>query len=246
VNSESGGPGSSPPPPDGYGSPGGTPPENPPPYTPPPYAPPSQIPPPYAPPEAGSPWAAQTSLGDQPPGSWGPGAQPYAPARQGPNRKLMAAIAGGVAVVVVIVVVVIVVAGGSGNSPTSTVNGFISALLSNNGSAVCSYFPPADQSGCNANSSEFSGASGHGQAVAQVIQGDDALVSITGELCAPFVPASSDGSHCSSNSSASAGMPGNGVSFAQAFASATSSSNNSLSPVALAQINGKWYLDIGS
>jgi hypothetical protein len=51
---------------------------------------------------------------------------------------------------------------------------------------------------------------------------------------------------CISNSDPTTGMPVNGVSFAQAFAAATSSSNTSLSPAALDQVNGTWYLDSGS
>ena len=152
----------------------------------------------------------------------------------------MLAILGGAIAVVVVVVVIVLAVGGSGNSPTATVNGFIQAILSNNGTAVCSYFEPAEQSSCDANSSAFKGASGNGQAVNQVIQGNKALVAVTGQLCAPFI--SSGGSDCSSNSDPSTGMPGNGVSFDQAYAAAVSSSNNGVSPVPLIEVSGKWYV----
>ena len=204
---------------------GGTPPPygaNPPPYgaTPPPYAPPGQIPP----------FEGQT--GAQPFGF--PGA---APARGRPDNKMLAIIGGGVAVVVLVIVLIVVLAGGGGSSPTSTVNSFIQAFVSNNGTAVCALVVPAEQSSCTASS--FTGVtSGSGQAVNQVIQGDEALVSVTYRVCA--------GTSCLSNSDPTAGMPGNGVTFDQAFSSALASSTNSLSPAALELVNGTWYIDIGS
>jgi hypothetical protein len=154
-----------------------------------------------------------------------------------------------IGVVVVIVIVVVAVGGGSSNSPTDTVNGFIQAVLANNGKAVCSYFLPADQATCDASASAFHGASGHGQAVSQSIQGTEALVAATGQLCAPFISggsSSTGGSDCASNSDASIGMPGNGVSFDQAYAAALNESSNALSPVALEEVNGKWYLNSSS
>jgi hypothetical protein len=148
---------------------------------------------------------------------------------------------------VVITIIIVAVGGGSGNSPTATVNGFIHAALSNNGTAVCSYFLPADQSNCDAHAGTFKGATGHVQTVSQILDGNLALVSITGEICAPYVSTGSDGSSgCASNTNSSAGMPGNGVTFASAYAAALNESNTTLSPVPCEEINGKWYLNTGS
>lgn len=245
-------PGSQPPPP--YGQPGSPPP----PYTQPgsvpdPYAQPAGTPPPYVPPgsDQGAGWSYQTPQGPGGPPGTGFGAPPYSPAPGGgvrlPNKKMLTILGGAIAVVVVIVVIVVAVGGGSGNSPTATVNGFIQAVLSNNGKAVCSYFLPADQAACDNEASAFKGASGNGQAVSQAIQGNEALVSITGQICAPYITGGSGSSgDCGSNSDASTGMPGNGVTFDQAYAAAVSSSNNGLSPVPLEEVNGKWYLNSGS
>lgn len=148
-------------------------------------------------------------------------------------------------VVILIVVIVVVVGGGSGNSPTNTVNGFVQAALANNGTAVCTFFPPADQTQCDAGSSIFHSATGSAQVVNQVIQGNEALVAVTGRICAPFISGTSGGNDCASNSVPSTGMPGNGVSFDQAFTASQSESNNSLSPVPCEELNGKWYLDSG-
>ena len=148
-------------------------------------------------------------------------------------------------VVIIIVVIVVVAGGGSGNSPTATVKGFIQAVLSNNGKAVCTYFLPADQAQCNQGSSIFHGASGNAQIQSSVTQGNEALVAVTGQLCAPFVSGGSGTNDCASNSSATAGMPGNGVSFAQAFAASQNESNTTLSPVPCEEVNGKWYLYSG-
>jgi hypothetical protein len=147
---------------------------------------------------------------------------------------MLAIIGGGVAAVVLVIVLIVVLVGGGGSSPTSTVNSFISALFANNGTAVCALVEPAQQSSCSA--SQFTGITGHAQTDSQVIQGNEALVSVTGEYCI-------SGS-CTSNTDASSGMPGNGVTFDEAFANATSSSAG-LSPAALVQVNGTWYLDSG-
>ncbi len=201
-----------------------------PPYggTPPPYG---GTPPPYAPPGQSPPYQGQ---GGVPP--YGFPAQ--GPARSGLNNKMLAMIGGGVAVVVVVVVLIVVLVGGGGNSPTSTVNGFISAVLANNGAQVCTFPVPSSQAVCVSHESSFTGATGSGTVVNQVVQGNEALVAVTGELCAPFITTSNN---CESNSSASTGMPGNGVSFDQAYAAAVAA-NNSISPVPLQQINGKWYI----
>jgi hypothetical protein len=217
---------------------GGTPPPyggTPPPYggteppygaTPPPYG---GTPPPYAPPDQTAPF----------PGAGG--APPYgfptpAPTRGRPDNKTLGIIGGGVAAVVLVIVLIVVLAGGGGSSPTSTVNSFISALLANNGTAVCALVVPAQQSSCTA--SQFTGITGHAQVVSQAVEGTEALVAVTGQYCVS--------GQCLSNSDPTTGMPGNGVSFDEAFTAATSSSNTNLSPAALEEVNGTWYLDSGS
>jgi hypothetical protein len=250
-------PGGTPPPPQYSQPPGGTP--TPPPYSQPPGGAPDPYsqpgtPPPYTPPgseQAGAPWSYQAPQAPGAPPAPGFGASPYTPAAgsRGPNKRTLTIAGAAVAVVVVIIVIVVAVGGGSGNQPTDTVNGFIQASLSNNGRAVCSYFLPADQAACDAEASALKGASGSVQSDSQVIQGNEALVSVTGRICAPYISggsSSSGGAHCASNSDPSTGMPGNGVSFDQAYAAAISESNNSLSPVPLEQVNGKWYLNSGS
>jgi hypothetical protein len=249
-------PGGNPPPPPYSQPPGGTP-------TSPPYAQPGGAPdpysqpgtpPPYTPPgpeQAGAPWSYQAPQAPGAPPAPGFGAPPYTPAAgsRGPNKRTLTIAGAAVAVVVVIIVIVVAVGGGSGNQPTDTVNGFIQASLSNNGRAVCSYFLPADQAACDASASALKGASGSVKSDSQVIQGNEALVSVTGRICAPYISggsSSTGGTDCASNSDPSTGMPGNGVSFDQAYAAATSESNNSLSPVPLELVNGKWYLNSGS
>jgi hypothetical protein len=247
-------PTASPPPP--YSQPGSTPPPYSQPGTvPPPYSQPGGNPPPYGQPSGGAPAPYAPPGSEQAPPSWssgqpgqGFGAPAYPPnaGTRVANNKRLALIGAAVGVVVILVVVIVVVAGGgSGNSPTATVNGFIQAALANNGKAVCSYFPPADQAECNAGSSVFHSATGSAQVNSSVTQGTEALVSVTGKICAPFISGSSGGSDCASNSNASAGMPGNGVSFDQAFAASQNESNTTLSPVPVEELNGKWYLDSG-
>ena len=158
-----------------------------------------------------------------------------APARGRPDNRTLAIIGGGVAAVVLVIVLIVVLVGGGGNSPTTTMNSFINALLSNNGTQVCALVVPSQQSTCSP--SDFTGITGHAQVASQVIDGDEALVAVTGQVCIQ--------GQCSSNSDASSGMPGNGVTFAEAFANATSSSAG-ISPAALELVNGTWYIDSSS
>jgi hypothetical protein len=209
--------------------------------------PPGYTPPPYAPPQPGQtqqPWDYQPPAGPgAPPGPGGFGAPGTSPLRGIKPDKRTLTIGGAIVGVVIVVIVVIIVAtGGSGNSPESTVTGLIQAVTTNNGAAFCTFVPPSELSQCQSSEATLTGGSGHGQVVSQVVQGNEALVAVTGQLCAPYL-ATSTGSDCASNSDPTAGMPGNGVTFDQAYAAASSSGFTALSPVALEQINGKWYIN---
>jgi len=206
--------------------------QQPPPYgaqqqaPPPPYGAQQPPPPPYGQQQGAPPYGGQ--FGTQ----GAPGSQ-----RKLPNTRVMAIGGAAVAVVVVVIVVIVLVTGG-GSSPTNTANEFIQAILSNNGSKICSLYVPAEQSQCKAQEASFKDASGNGQVVSQVIQGNEALVSITGKLCLGGTSADD----CESNSDPTAGMPGDSLSFDQAYAQATSPDSTALSPAAFQEINGTWYV----
>ncbi len=182
--------------------------------------------PPYSPPGQAPPFQGQGQGGVPPFGFPAP-----AQGRPRLDNRMMAIIGGGVAVVVLVIVLIVVLAGGGGSSPTATVNSFINDLVNNNGTALCQLVVPSLQSECTP--SGVTGNSGHAQAVNQVIQGDEALVSVTGQYC-------SNG-ECSTLSDPTQGMPGNGVTFDEAFAAATAA-DAPLSPAALEQVNGTWYV----
>lgn len=171
---------------------------------------------------------------------------------KGPNKKLLA-IVGGIVLVVVIVVAVVLATGSSSNNPLAVnspgwvVNGFMKAVLMNNGPVACSYFPASEQSQCNTvATSFFSGAHGSAKVVSSFIDGKRALVSVTGTVCAPFISQSAGASDCSSNSNANAGMPSNDSQFSHDFSLALSEGSNVLSPVPCIYVDGKWILDSSS
>jgi hypothetical protein len=70
----------------------------------------------------------------------------------------------------------------------------------------------------------------------------EALVSVTGNICAPSSP-------CVSNTDPATGMPNSPSEFATdyqaAVASSTSDSSTSMSPMPCSQVNGQWYVDFG-
>ena len=129
-------------------------------------------------------------------------------------------------------------------SPRDAVDGFYQSELAGDWAAVCSYVTPSAQSLCLAGTSGQAAATGNATVGTMVVSadGNEALVSVTGSICAPSTP-------CVSNSDANLGMPSSPSQFATdyqtAVANSTSDSSTSISPMPCSQINGKWYVDFG-
>jgi Fibronectin type III domain len=129
-------------------------------------------------------------------------------------------------------------------SPADAVDGFYQSQLAGDWAAVCSYVTPSAQSLCLAGTSGQAAATGNATVGTMVLSadGNEALVSVTGSICAPSTP-------CVSNSDASLGMPSSPSQFPAdyqtAVANSTSDSSTSISPMPCSQINGKWYVDFG-
>jgi hypothetical protein len=129
-------------------------------------------------------------------------------------------------------------------SPADAVDGFYQGELAGDWAAVCSYVQPSAQTLC------LAGTSGQGAATGTVnvgtmdlsASGNEALVSVTGNICAPSSP-------CVSNTDPATGMPNAPSEFAvdyqAAVAGSTSDSGTSMSPMPCSLIGGKWYVDFG-
>jgi hypothetical protein len=129
-------------------------------------------------------------------------------------------------------------------SPADAVDGFYQSELAGDWAAVCSYVTPSAQSLCLAGTSGQVAATGNATVGTMVLSadGNEALVSVTGSICAPSTP-------CVSNSNPSLGMPSSPSQFPAdyqtAVANSTSDSSTSISPMPCSQVNGKWYVDFG-
>ena len=127
-------------------------------------------------------------------------------------------------------------------SPQDAVDGFYQAELAGDWAAVCSYIDPADQALCQAGTSGQGAATGQVTVVTSVSSGGQALVSVTGRICAPSTP-------CVSNSDPTTGMPRTPSQFANdyatALANATSTSTTVMSPVPCTNVNSEWYVAFG-
>jgi pimeloyl-ACP methyl ester carboxylesterase len=128
-------------------------------------------------------------------------------------------------------------------SPADAVDGFYQSELAGDWAAVCSYVTPSAQSLCLAGTSGQAAATGTANVGTMVISasGNEALVSVTGSICAPSSP-------CVSNGDAGLGMPSSPSQFAadyQAAVANTTGSTTVLSPMPCSQIGGKWYVDFG-
>ena len=130
------------------------------------------------------------------------------------------------------------------DSPADAVDGFYQGELAGNWSgsptSVCSFVSPVTQVDCVA------GTAGQGEATGQVvvgqaeISGDEALVPVTGNICAPSSP-------CVTNDDASLGMPLSPEQFPAAYkravANGGSSSVTAMSPMPCIEVGGIWYVN---
>ena len=127
------------------------------------------------------------------------------------------------------------------SNPQDAVDGFYQGELSGDWAAVCSYVDPAAQALCLAGTSGQAAATGHVTIGHSVISNGEALVPVTGSICAPSTP-------CVSNTDPSLGMPPNPAQFPTAYTNAVangaSSSTTVISPMPCNQIGGKWYITL--
>lgn len=124
-------------------------------------------------------------------------------------------------------------------TPEDAVDGIYSATLAGNYTAACSYLDPPEQSQCLSGLSVLGtgpAATGNFTIHTVMIQGSEALVSVTGNICAPSTP-------CAANTNPSLGMPASPAQFQAIYQADVASNTPVLSPVPCTQIGGQWYVD---
>ncbi|MBV9448052.1 MAG: hypothetical protein JO345_19385 [Streptosporangiaceae bacterium] len=127
------------------------------------------------------------------------------------------------------------------DTPENVVTGLIQAELAGDWQTACSYYVPSVQATCTqgASQSQLGAFTGSATVSGAQVQGSEALVEVTGNMCQSTIG-------CNSNSDPSAGMPADQASFQQVYDQVRSSSaNSSMSPVPCIQQNGSWYVDTG-
>lgn len=121
------------------------------------------------------------------------------------------------------------------DTPEDATEGLIQAELAGNWAQACSYVVPSSQPACEQDASQLPAFTGNATVDGDVVSGSEALVEVTGSMCAE--------GNCTSNSDPSTGMPDSQESFAQAYDQALSSGNSAFSPVPCIEENGEWYID---
>ncbi len=165
---------------------------------------------------------------------------------------------GGVILVVSAMIVIAGCSGGGGTlsgngggsvspghgSPKAAVEGFITDLELGNGStAWCDYIDPADQQDCQEGAAEANiTVTGTFAVGNQVIDGTEALVAITGDVCAHSEEDSTTTISCSSNNDPNKGLPPGAGTFSEAYATASGSNGTTTAPCI--EIEGSWYINI--
>lgn len=149
------------------------------------------------------------------------------------------------AVAVVAIVAAVLLSSGSGNSPDTTVRGFLADTAAGNYAGMCSKLVPSVQPGCASKlqivSSTLPNNLSFNVSTTSVIQGNRALVYIVGRACS--------GSSCKFVGNPYDATQGISVGFNAAFSSAFSSIslgtyNQSDPVVPCLLVNGHWYIDI--
>jgi hypothetical protein len=169
---------------------------------------------------------------------------PAAAGKDSTGRRRITVMITGVVVLVaaVAIVTIVLLTTGSGNSPSSAAGGMMSAIYSSHPATSCQYIVPSQQHACELFWKKEAGKvsfSGHLTMAQTEIQGNRALVSVTGRGCAR-VPKNRPS--CQSNSNPRSGLTSAKVDFQQAFANATSSSGGA-NVVPCLKVKGRWYVD---
>jgi hypothetical protein len=123
-------------------------------------------------------------------------------------------------------------------TPQGAVYGLYRSELAGNWSVTngaCSYVQPDAQSICA--SSTGGTATGTFSVHSAMIQGTEALVEVTGRICAPSSP-------CVSNSDPASGMP-SAATFSQVYSNLVTSQATIMSPAPAIQVGGQWYVNVG-
>ncbi|MCL4434881.1 MAG: hypothetical protein M1399_09030 [Actinobacteria bacterium] len=170
---------------------------------------------------------------------------PAAAGKDGTSRRRTTVMITSMAVLVVAaaaIAAIVLLTTGSGNSPSGAAGGMLSAIYTNHPATSCQYIVPSQQHACGSFWKKEAGKvsfSGHLVMAQTAIQGNRALVSVTGRGCAR-VPKKHPS--CQSNSNPRSGLPSAKVDFQQAFANATSPSGGA-NVVPCMKVKGRWYVD---
>ncbi len=128
------------------------------------------------------------------------------------------------------------------DSPKAAVAGFLSGVTSG-GSGLCPYVDPSDQSDCTSELGEVHTSLTGAYTIANdAIQGDEALVAVTGSVCISFSAGTTATSTCGHNSDSSAGLPTSTGGFQQAYESAVEASGDNDSTIPCIEVGGSWYV----
>lgn len=132
-------------------------------------------------------------------------------------------------------------------SPEAAVDGMLISLMTGHSTAWCTYFNPSDTRECQQDSTEVElDITGSYSIKSQVIQGAEALVSLTGNLCFHGNASGTTLLQCATNSNPSTGMPPGAGSFSRTYTATANAPSDSLSPVPCIEVNRRWYVNFNT
>lgn len=131
--------------------------------------------------------------------------------------------------------------GSSQPGPQEVAKTYVSALEDHNFQKACDQVESSQRNQCTAAFEQISSFSTKDMKVGKAVtEGDRALVSVTGKICAEVTASK----QCSGATDPAAGMPDSSTSFDKAFATATSGSSDALAASPMIRSKGKWYVQL--
>lgn len=139
--------------------------------------------------------------------------------------------------------------GGSGGGSVSPGNGSPKAAadkylvaLADGGTGLCNAVTPAQESGCMTDLAlvhiSLTGSYSVGN---DIVEGNEALVAVTGNVCISISSAATGTTICAHNNDSNSGLPTSSADFANAYETAVDGGSANDATVPCIEVDGSWY-----
>lgn len=126
-------------------------------------------------------------------------------------------------------------------SPKAAAEQYLVALA-NGGTGLCDAVTPAQEAGCKTDLAlvhiSLTGSYSVGN---DIVEGNEALVAVTGNVCISISSAATGTTICAHNNDSNSGLPSSSADFANAYETAVDGGSANDATVPCIEVNGSWY-----